>query len=85
MAILTNNSKTPPTFLVHAGDDKVAPVANGIKFYESLNRNDVYAGMHIYSKRNYSFGITPRLKDGFEDGILYGSVQILNDKVISNV
>ncbi len=28
--------ETPPTFIVHAEDDKTVPVANSIHFYESL-------------------------------------------------
>src|SRR5690606_26198209 len=32
---------TPPTFLVHAGDDGVVPVENSLRFYEALRQNKV--------------------------------------------
>jgi dipeptidyl aminopeptidase/acylaminoacyl peptidase len=43
-------AQTPPTFLVHAGDDKTVPVANSLHFYEALQANGVPAEMHIYPK-----------------------------------
>jgi acetyl esterase/lipase len=33
------NTKTPPTFLVHAVDDDVVKVANSMRFYEALKKN----------------------------------------------
>lgn len=60
------NKQTPPTFLVHAGDDKIVSVANSIKFYEELNRNGVPADIHIYSKGGHGFGTTPAFDEWFE-------------------
>jgi acetyl esterase/lipase len=59
------NKHTPPTFLIHAGDDKIVPVANSIKFYEALNKNRVAADMHIYSKGGHGFGATPKFEEWF--------------------
>lgn len=59
------NKQTPPTFLVHAGDDKVVDVANSIKFYEALNRNNVPADLHIYTKGGHGFGSTPTFDEWF--------------------
>ena len=59
------NQNTPPTFLVHAGDDKVVAVANSIKFYEALQKNGVNADLHIYSKGGHGFGTTPTFEEWF--------------------
>jgi acetyl esterase/lipase len=59
------NKETPPTFLVHAGDDKVVNVANSIKFYEELNRNGVPADLHIYTKGGHGFSKTPAFDEWF--------------------
>jgi acetyl esterase/lipase len=48
---------TPPTFLMHAGDDKVVKVANSIHFYESLQRHNVPAELFIYPKGGHGFGL----------------------------
>lgn len=50
-------ARTPPTFLVHAGDDNVVPVANSLHFYEALQRHDVPAEMHIYPHGGHGFGM----------------------------
>lgn len=59
------NKNTPPTFLVHAGDDKVVQVANSIQFYEALQKNSVNADLHIYSKGGHGFGATPTFEEWF--------------------
>lgn len=59
------NQHTPPTFLVHAGDDKVVSVANSIKFYEALQKNGVNADLHIYSKGGHGFEGTPSFEEWF--------------------
>lgn len=48
---------TPPTLLVHAGDDKGVKVGNSIRFYEALNKNGVLAEMIIYPKGGHGFGL----------------------------
>ena len=48
---------TPPTFLVHAGDDNVVPVQNTLMFYEALLANKVKAEMHIYQAGGHGFGL----------------------------
>jgi len=48
---------TPPTFLVHATDDKGVPVANSIVFYEALVANGVSAELHIYNSGGHGFGL----------------------------
>ena len=48
--------ETPPTFLVHADDDKVVPPENSIYFYLALKKANVPAEMHIYEKGGHGFG-----------------------------
>ncbi len=49
--------QTPPTFLVHASDDKSVPVENSIRFYQALIKNKVNAEMHIYQNGGHGFGL----------------------------
>jgi acetyl esterase/lipase len=48
---------TPPTFLVHATDDKSVPVENSLLFYQALKDNGVPAEMHIYPAGGHGFGL----------------------------
>lgn len=48
---------TPPTFLVHAGDDKAVPVENSLSFYRALNDHHVPAELHIYPAGGHGFGM----------------------------
>lgn len=48
---------TPPTFLIHANDDKGVPAENSIMFYEALRKARVPAEMHIYLKGGHGFGM----------------------------
>jgi acetyl esterase/lipase len=48
---------TPPTFLVHAGDDAAVPVENSIRFYQACIKNKVPAEMHLYPKGGHGFGM----------------------------
>ena len=65
------NKLTPPTFLVHAGDDKIVKVTNSIKFYEELQKNDVTSELHIYAKGGHGFGIMPTFDEWFGRCILW--------------
>ncbi|MEO6221297.1 MAG: alpha/beta hydrolase [Ginsengibacter sp.] len=51
------NAKTPPTFLVHAGDDDAVPVMNSIRFYEALLKYKIPAEMHLYKSGGHGFGM----------------------------
>lgn len=53
------DSKTPPTFLVHAGDDRVVLVDNSITFYQHLIKANVPAEMHLFPKGGHGFGGQP--------------------------
>ena len=49
--------KTPPTFLMHANDDKGVRPENSIAFYTALRKAKVSAEMHIYEKGRHGFGL----------------------------
>jgi acetyl esterase/lipase len=51
------DSNTPPTFLVHATDDKTVPVENSINFYLACKKARVPAEMHIWQKGEHGFGL----------------------------
>ena len=48
-------ANTPPTWLIHAGDDTSVSVENSIRFYQALIKNKVPAEMHLYPKGNHAF------------------------------
>ena len=50
-------AQTPPTFLVHASDDKSVSVENSIRFYQALIKNKVNAELHIYQNGGHGFGL----------------------------
>lgn len=60
---------TPPAFIALATDDQVVPPANGIRYFEALIRNKIYASMHIYPTGNHGWGYSKKYK--FNDAILY--------------
>jgi acetyl esterase/lipase len=49
--------ETPPTFLIHATDDKGVPVENSLLFYQALKDNNVPTEMHIYPYGGHGFGL----------------------------
>jgi acetyl esterase/lipase len=51
------DANTPPTFLVHATDDKAVPVENSIYFYLACRKAHVPAEMHIWEKGGHGFGM----------------------------
>lgn len=65
------NKQTPTTFLVHAGDDKIVNVANSLKFYEELQKNNIPADLHVYAKGGHGFSIMPTFKEWFGRCLLW--------------
>lgn len=49
--------QTPPSFLVHAGDDGAVPVENSIRYYTACIKNKVPAELHLYPKGGHGFGL----------------------------
>ncbi|MBF9222320.1 alpha/beta hydrolase [Hymenobacter ruricola] len=61
-------AQTPPTFLVHAQDDKTVPVNNSIVFYQACLRHGVSAELHLYPKGGHGFGLNNKTtKDVWTD------------------
>jgi len=54
---------TPPTFLVHAGDDGAVPVENSIRFYKACIKNKVPVEMHLYPAGGHGFGMQNNTTD----------------------
>jgi acetyl esterase/lipase len=48
---------TPPTFLVHAMDDKTVPVENSLLFFQALKNKAVSGELHVYPKGGHGFGL----------------------------
>jgi acetyl esterase/lipase len=48
---------TPPTFLIHASDDKGVLPANSIVFFEQLLKHKIPAELHIYERGGHGFGM----------------------------
>lgn len=60
--------RTPPAFLVHAGDDHTVPAANSLHFYEALQHHEIPAEMHIYPSGGHGFGMNnSATKDAWMD------------------
>lgn len=51
------NKNTPPTFIVHATDDKIVSEMNSILFYRALEKEEIYSEMHIYPKGGHGFAL----------------------------
>ncbi|WP_315816905.1 alpha/beta hydrolase [Paraflavitalea speifideaquila] len=54
---------TPPTFLVHAKDDKTVVVQNSQRFYETLQKNKVPAEIYLYEKGGHGFGMNNKTSE----------------------
>jgi acetyl esterase/lipase len=49
------SSDTPPSWLLHSGDDPAVPVENSIRFYQALIKNKIPAEMHLYTTGDHAF------------------------------
>jgi endo-1,4-beta-xylanase len=56
---LAVTGQTPPSFLVHADDDRLTS-ENSVRFYLALKRAAVAAELHVYAKGGHGFGIRNR-------------------------
>lgn len=50
---------TPPTFLVHGGNDPAVSVENSLNYYKALRKNKIQAELHIYQNNKHGFGMSP--------------------------
>ena len=49
--------KIPPTFIVHAADDKTVPVKTSIELFNNLHSIHVPVELHIFEKGGHGFGL----------------------------
>lgn len=56
-AELQVKSATPPTFIVHAFDDKVVSVRNSLMFYEALLDKNISASIHIFPQGGHAIAL----------------------------
>ena len=47
---------TPPTFIIHAKDDKTVPLKNSLEYDKVLLENDVKRELYLYEKGGHGFG-----------------------------
>jgi acetyl esterase/lipase len=50
-------ARAPPTFIVHAADDKTVKVENSLRLFEALRAQGVAAELHIYPRGGHGFGL----------------------------
>lgn len=48
---------TPPTFIMHAADDKSVVVANSLRFFEALNKSGVSSELIVFPNGGHGFGL----------------------------
>jgi acetyl esterase/lipase len=54
---LNVTAQTPPTFIFHAADDKTVPVANSLRFFESLHAAGVPSELLVFPAGGHGFGL----------------------------
>lgn len=57
--------RTPKTYIIHAKDDTVVPLANSEIFYKCLRAHHVPAELHIYARGEHGFLKYPAFEDWF--------------------
>jgi acetyl esterase/lipase len=50
-------AQTPPTMLVHAGDDTSVPVQNSLLMYQALQKARVRSELHVFDSGGHGFGL----------------------------
>lgn len=55
------SARTPPTFLVHSAEDKVAVVENSLLFYAAMRRAGAPIELHLFPHGPHGSGMDPRL------------------------
>jgi len=52
------SAETPPTFFVHAGDDRISP-ENSVRMFLALKQAGVPAELHVFKGGGHGFGLRP--------------------------
>lgn len=61
---LNVTKKTPPTFLVHAEDDKAVPIENSYRYQRALNTYKVKNELYKYKLGGHGFGMVNKMEEG---------------------
>ena len=56
--------QTPPTILIHSGDDQTVHSLNSVKFYSALRNANVPAELHIFEAGGHGYGLDPESASG---------------------
>lgn len=51
------SAQTPPSFIMHAADDRAVAVANSLRFFEALQRVGVPSELIVYPAGGHGFGL----------------------------
>lgn len=62
------SAETPPTLILHAGDDRLVDIENSILFYDALRRAGVPTEARLFEKGQHGFFLMPR--DRWQTAIL---------------
>lgn len=52
---MVNGADVPPTFLVHASDDRVVLPENSLRYYSALVENETPVSLHIFAEGGHGF------------------------------
>lgn len=74
-------ANTPPTFLLHAGDDARVSVQHSILFYEALQRAKVKSEFHILQSGGHGFGLEHETRG---DKWMHWCIEWLNENGFGN-
>lgn len=60
---------TPPSFIIHTGDDEAVPVKNSLQMFQALKEQNVPTEMHLYpiGGHGYSMGLEEDRLSGWSD------------------
>lgn len=61
---LNVNKNTPPTFIVHADEDKIVPIMNTLLYKEQLDRYGIANRFYRYQKGIHGFGMYNKEESG---------------------
>lgn len=68
--------QTPPTFMVHAFDDKAVPIENTLNYLQKLRQAGVVCEAHLYKSGGHGFGMLPGPADSWP-GLLVKWIEML--------
>ncbi len=57
------DGKTPPTFLLQAGNDPIDPIQHSLVYYIALKKANVHAEYHVYAEGGHAFGLNRTILD----------------------